>query len=180
VTLTETALPGVFVIDPRRFEDERGFFADVWHRDVFAARGLCTAWAQSSISYNRVRGTLRGMHYQGDPFAEIKLVRCTAGAVYDVAVDLRLDSPTYRKWAAVELTPASRRLFYIPKGLAHGYLTLADDSEVSYMVSEPYRPEAGRGVRWNDPAFQITWPTEVRMVAARDRSYPDYQGATGT
>jgi dTDP-4-dehydrorhamnose 3,5-epimerase len=179
MTWTETSLPGVFVIDPQRYEDERGFFADVWNRDAFAARGLCSAWAQASISYNRLRGTLRGLHYQEAPFTEVKLVRCTAGAVYDVAVDLRPSSPTYRQWEAVELTPVNRRLFYLPKGLAHGYLTLADDSEVSYMVSEPYRPEAARGVRWNDPAFGIAWPAEVRVIADRDKSYPDYRGQPG-
>jgi dTDP-4-dehydrorhamnose 3,5-epimerase len=118
---------------------------------------------------------LRGLHYQAAPYSENKLVRCIAGAIYDVALDLRPDSPTYRRWAAVELTAVNRRSFYIPRGLAHGFLTLSDDAEVLYLISEPYRPEAGRGVRWDDPAFGIDWPMDVRVISARDRSYPDQE-----
>jgi dTDP-4-dehydrorhamnose 3,5-epimerase len=177
VTFQETALPGVFMVVPQRHEDERGFFADVWCRETFGARGLCTAWAHASVSYNRVRGTLRGLHYQAAPYGEAKLVRCTAGAIYDVVVDLRPDSPAYRRWSAVELTADGGVSLYISEGLAHGFLTLTDGTEVSYLLSAPYRPETGRGVRWNDPAFAIAWPGEIRVIAARDRGYPDFLAA---
>jgi len=172
-----TDLDGVWVVEPERFEDERGFFARIWDTAVFAERGLSPALVQSSISYNRARGTLRGMHYQAAPHEETKLVRCTSGAVFDVALDLRPGSPTYLRWHGVELSAANRLALYVPEGCAHGFLTLTDDAEVHYQISEFWAPEAGRGVRWNDPAFGIAWPDDVVVVNDRDRTYPDFQGA---
>jgi dTDP-4-dehydrorhamnose 3,5-epimerase len=174
--LEELPLSGAFIIDPRRFEDERGFFAASFTIEAFEERGLETRWAQFSISYNRARGTVRGMHLQKDPFAEVKLVRCTAGAVHDVLLDLRPDSPTFRRWAATELTAGNRRLLYIPKGLAHGFQTLEEGSELAYQVSAPYRPEAAIGVRWDDPAFDIRWPLPVSVISERDRLFADFGG----
>lgn len=172
----QTELPGVLVIDPERREDERGFFARTWDREVFAERGLETGIAQMSTALNRRRGTLRGLHWQAAPHAEVKLVRCTRGAVYDVVVDLRPDSPTYTQWAAVELSAANGLELYVPEGLAHGYQTLEDDTETAYAISEPYAPEAQRGVRFDDPAFAIEWPrVEERVVSERDLAWPDFQ-----
>lgn len=170
----EVGLAGVRVVEPERLADERGFFARTWCRREFEAAGLDPNLVQCSISYNRRRGTLRGMHYQVAPSAEAKLVRCTAGAVYDVALDLRRDSPTYKQWRGVELTADNRLALYIPAGLAHGFLTLRDDTEVLYQMSEFFAPEHARGVRWNDPAFGIQWPGEVTVISERDRSYPDF------
>src|SRR5262245_20735946 len=170
----ETPLAGAFVIELDRREDERGFFARCWCRDEFAAHGLTAAWVQANVSFNRRAGTLRGLHYQADPHAEDKLVRCTLGAVHDVIVDLRPGSPTYARWAAVELSAASRRALYVPRGFAHGFQTLADDSELLYLMSEVYYPECARGVRWDDPALGIEWPEcPGRVIAPRDRSFPD-------
>src|SRR5947207_436006 len=152
------ALSGAYLIEPELIQDERGFFARTWCADESKTRGLSTKVAQCSISYNRLRGTLRGIHYQAEPFAEAKLVRCSAGAIYDVIVDLRQRSATYRQWVALELTSANHRMIYIPEGLAHGFQTLTDESEVSYQMSEPYMSECARGVRWNDPLFRIEWP----------------------
>ena len=170
----ETGLPGAFLIEPERISDARGFFARTWSAEELAERGLSTRIAQCSVSYNAARGTLRGMHYQIEPHAEVKLVRCTAGAIYDVIVDLRPTSPTYRRHFGATLSAASRMQLYIPEGFAHGFLTLEDDSEVFYQISEPYAPAAGRGVRWDDPAFAIDWPGEVRVIAPRDAAYPDF------
>lgn len=168
------ALAGAFVveIDPRR--DERGFFARTFCRDEFRAHGLCDDFPQCSVSFNQKRATLRGMHYQEPPHAEVKLVRCTQGAIHDVIVDLRPGSPTLRKWVAVELSAANRRALYIPEGLAHGFLTLEDETEVYYQISRPHHPEAARGVRYDDPAFGIRWPVPPAVIALRDRSYPDH------
>lgn len=172
---TETALPGAWVVEPEPVHDERGFFARTFDRDAFATRGLCTAFAQCSVSYNHRAGTLRGLHFQAAPHEEAKLVRCTAGAVFDVIVDLRPGSATRGRWAAVELSAENRRALYIPEGFAHGFQSLADGSELFYQISVPYRPESARGVRWDDPAFAIAWPeAERRIVSARDRSYPDF------
>lgn len=171
---TETPLKGAYVIDPERREDERGFFARTWCRREFEARGLDPGLAQCNISFNRKRGTLRGMHYQIAPRAEAKVVRCTAGTVYDVIVDLRADSSTFKQWFAVELSFDNRRMLYIPGGMAHGFLTLTDGAEVFYQMSESYAPEYARGVRWNDPAFGVRWPQEVTMISERDRLYPDF------
>jgi dTDP-4-dehydrorhamnose 3,5-epimerase len=171
---TETPLKGAYVIDPERLADERGFFARTWCRREFEAHGLDTALAQCSISFNQKTGTLRGMHYQVAPHAEHKLVRCTAGVIHDVIVDLRPGSGTFRQWFAAELSADNRRMLYIPEGLAHGFLTLADNTEVFYQISEHYAPESARGVRWNDPAFAISWPAHPGIVSHRDSTYADF------
>lgn len=168
-------IPGVFAIEPEELADERGFFARLFCREEFAAHGLNCALAQSSISFNRRRGTLRGMHWQAKPHEEARLVRCTQGAIFDVALDLRRGSPAYLKWHGVELSAANRRMLYIPEGCAHGLLTLADDTEVHYHISEFYHPASARGARWDDPAFGIAWPAPVEVISARDRGCPDFQ-----
>ena len=152
--------------------DERGFFARTFSEEEFGLRGLQTRVAQSSISFNRRRGTLRGMHYQAAPHEEAKLVRCTAGAMYDVILDLRSGSPTYLSSWGTELTAANHRMVYVPEGCAHGFMTLEDDSEVSYQISVPFTPAASRGVRWNDPAFSIAWPIEPVVMSNRDARWP--------
>jgi len=176
----QTEIKGVWVVEPERFEDERGFFARTWDAAEFADRGLSDDLAQASISYNRHRGTLRGMHYQVSPHTEAKLVRCTAGAIFDVAVDLRPSSPTFRTWVAVELSVANRLALYVAESCAHGFLTLADDVEISYQISAPHVPDAARGVRFDDPAFGILWPEEIVVINERDRSYPDFQPDSGS
>ena len=168
----ETKLQGAYIIEPELLEDERGFFARTWSREEFAARGLDANLVQCNSSFNKQRGTLRGMHYQTAPHEEVKLARCTAGAIYDVIVDLREDSPTRSQWIAMELSAANRLMVYIPKGFAHGFQTLADETEVFYQVSEYYHPESARGVRWDDPAFGIDWPLEISVISERDRSHP--------
>lgn len=174
---TETAIPGVHAIEPERLRDERGFFARTWCEREFAAHGLDPGLRQCNISFNPRRGTLRGMHYQAPPFAEAKLVRCTRGAILDVALDLRPGSATFQRHVAVELTGENRRMLYIPEGVAHGFQTLEDDTEVFYQMSQFYSPDHGRGVRWDDPAFGIDWPpAEHRILSDRDRSYPDFRG----
>jgi dTDP-4-dehydrorhamnose 3,5-epimerase len=172
---TETTLVGAYVIEPERFTDERGFFARAFDQDAFAAHGLNPDIVQCNISYNRLRGTLRGMHFQAAPHAESKLIRCTAGAVYDVIVDLRPGSLTFRQWFGVELSADNRRLLYVPEGLAHGLQTLAGDTEVFYQMGAPYVAEAACGVRYNDPAFGIDWPLPVTVISARDRDYEDFR-----
>lgn len=174
MTFERTAIDGVCVVMPERFEDERGFFARTWDATEFDAQGLDGTPAQTSISYNRVRGTMRGLHYQVAPHEETKLVRCTAGAIFDVAVDLRAASPTFRDWFGVELSAENRLALYVPEGCAHGFLTLVDDVEVSYQISARHVPEAARGVRFDDPAFGVAWPESVVVVNERDRSYPDF------
>ena len=174
--IRDTELPGVYLVVPTRLEDARGFFARTWCQDSFAQRGLCTAWVQSSVSFNRRRGTLRGMHYQAAPAEETKLVRCTQGAVYDVLVDLRPGLPSFGRWMAVELTAANRLALYVPAGIAHGFQTLGDDAEVFYEISMRYRADLQRGVRWDDPAFGIEWPDCAdRIIADRDRNFPEWQ-----
>jgi dTDP-4-dehydrorhamnose 3,5-epimerase len=174
VIFTETALKGAFLIEPERLEDDRGFFARTWCQQEFAARQLNARLRQCNISFNTRKGTLRGMHYQIAPHAETKLVRCTMGALYDAIIDLRLDSPTFKQWIAVELTAGNRRMLYIPEGFAHGFQTLKDDTEVFYQISEYYAPASARGIRWNDPAFGIEWPAAERTISERDRSHPDF------
>jgi dTDP-4-dehydrorhamnose 3,5-epimerase len=171
---TEIRLKGLFVVEPERFDDERGFFAETFSQPQFERRGLMARVAQCNLAYNHRRGTLRGMHFQSPPRAQAKLVRCTAGAIYDVAIDLRRDSPTFKEWVGVELTARSRLMLYVPAGFAHGYLTLAPNTEVFYQVSEVYAPELTGGVRWNDPAFGITLPAAVEAINERDNSYPDF------
>ena len=169
-----TELPGVFVIEPEPRADDRGLFARTFCREEFAAHGLCTEWVQCSASFNTRAGTLRGMHWQCAPHEEVKLVRCTAGAAFDVVVDLRTDSPTFRKWVAVEITASNRKAVYIPGGCAHGFQTLVDGTELFYQMSAFYVPEAACGARWDDPALGIVWPVcEKRVIAARDLSFPD-------
>jgi len=167
----ETKLKDVLVIEPELIKDERGFFACTWSPDEFERQGLNPRLMQCNISFNNRRGTLRGMHFQEKPHEEAKLVRCTRGSMYDVAVDLRPDSPTRYQWAAVELTANSRRLLYIPEGFAHGYQTLADDTEIFYQMSETYHPEVARGVRWDDPRLGIEWPLEVTVISKRDLEF---------
>jgi dTDP-4-dehydrorhamnose 3,5-epimerase len=176
VIFSETELAGAWVVDPERLHDERGFFARTMDADAFAHRGLCTEFPQCSISFNAKAATLRGMHFQDEPHAEAKLVRCTAGAIYDVIVDLRPDSPTHARWIGVELSAENRRALYIPPSFAHGFQTLVPNAEVYYQISTAYVPAASRGVRWDDPAFGIRWPEAAeRTMSARDRAYPDYR-----
>ena len=174
MTLEETRIAGVLIVRPDRIEDDRGFFARTWDEREFAARRLSAHVVQCSISFNRSRGTLRGLHYQAAPHEESKLVRCTTGAIFDVAVDLREDSPTFRSWFGVELSADNRFALYIGEGCAHGFLTLTDDAEVLYQISEFWAPQAARGARWNDPAFAIEWPGHVAVINERDRTYPDF------
>jgi dTDP-4-dehydrorhamnose 3,5-epimerase len=174
VILTETRLKGAFLIEPERRQDERGFFARTWCRQEFAAIGLEPQWVQCNISFSERRGTLRGMHYQAAPFAEAKLVRCTMGAIYDVIIDLRHDSPTFRQWLAVELTADNRLMLFIPEGLAHGFQTLTHGTEVFYQMSQVYAPDHAHGVRWDDPAFEVSWPAAQRVISERDRSFADF------
>jgi dTDP-4-dehydrorhamnose 3,5-epimerase len=174
VKFQSTPIAGLFLIDIEPVEDERGFFARTFCADEFMRHGLEPCVAQSSISFNPRKGTLRGMHYQREPHSEVKLVRCTRGSVQDVVVDLRAESPTFRQWFGVELTAFNRRMLYIPHGLAHGYLTLEDETEFSYQMSTPYHRESAAGVRWDDPAFGIEWPIEPAVIAERDRRYPDF------
>jgi dTDP-4-dehydrorhamnose 3,5-epimerase len=177
VIFTETELPGAYVIDLERREDERGFFARAWCAKEFAEHGLSTTLVQANLSFNVRKGTVRGMHFQVEPNAEDKLVRCTRGAVYDVIIDLRPESGTYKQWLGLELDADSRRALYVPKGFAHGYQTLAPDTETFYQVSEYYTPEAEDGVRWDDPAFGIEWPDPANaFLSEKDRSWPDFAG----
>jgi len=176
VIFAPTAVDGVLLIEPERHADQRGFFARVYGRSEFAARGLATEFAHTSISYNARRGTLRGLHFQAPPHAEAKLVRCTRGAVWDVAVDLRPESPTYLRHAAATLSAENRLALYIPEGCAHGFVTLEDASEIAYQISAEYHPAAGSGVRWNDPAFGIAWPEPVAVISDRDANYADHRG----
>jgi dTDP-4-dehydrorhamnose 3,5-epimerase len=172
-------IPGALIVDVEELSDERGFFARTFCRQEFAAHGLSTSIAQSSISFNKLRGTLRGMHYQTKPHEEAKLVRCTKGVIYDVIIDLRNDSPTFKQWLSVELSADNHRGLYIPEGVAHGFLTLADDCEVLYQISEFFHPECASGVRWNDPAFGIHWPEKVCIISERDQRYADFiEGAS--
>lgn len=172
---TETKVQGAFLITPEKILDERGFFARTWSEQEFEERGLDFGLVQCSLSFNNRRGTLRGMHYQREPYAETKIVRCTRGVIYDVVLDLRRDSQTFKEWEAVNLSADNHQMLYIPKGCAHGFQTLTEDAEVFYQMSEYYRPESAAGVRWNDAAFRIDWPLEVSVIAQRDSAYPDYQ-----
>ncbi len=173
---TATALEGAYVVELEPREDERGFFARAWCESEFRDHDLSTEIAQCNISFNHKRGTLRGMHYQVAPHAEVKLIRCTRGAVYDVIVDLRPDSPTQTHWIGVDLTAENRRMLYVPEGFAHGYQTLVDETETFYQVSAAYAPEAERGVRWDDPSFSSVWPDpEGAILSEKDSSWPDFE-----
>lgn len=172
---TEQRIPGVYVIECDTMPDHRGSFTRAWMPDEFSAQGLCIDIAQGMFAFNHRRGTIRGLHWQADPMWEHKTVRVTRGAVFDVAVDLRPASPTYCQWVGIELSADNRRVLYIPPGCAHGYQTLADETEVFYFVSKGYAPELQRGARWDDPSFGITWPLgPPTVIHDRDRSYPDW------
>jgi len=170
-----TELEGAFIIEPEKIEDQRGFFARGYCDKEFDAYGLNSKWVQCNISFNKIRSTLRGMHYQSKPHREVKLVRCTAGAIYDVIIDLRPDSLTYKKWTAAELTSENHKMLYVPKGFAHGYQTLTENSEVFYFVSEFYAPGFEQGIRWDDPHIGITWPEPApSVISDKDKHWPDY------
>jgi dTDP-4-dehydrorhamnose 3,5-epimerase len=171
----ETRVRGAFVVDVEPIEDERGFFARSWCRDEFETRGLNPCVVQCNVSHNRLAGTLRGIHFQAAPHQEAKLVRCTKGAIYDVVVDLRKGSETFLQHEGVVLNDDNRRALYIPEGCGHAFLTLADDTEVFYQMSQFYAPAAGRGLRWDDESLDIRWPHPVRVISERDRTYPDLE-----
>jgi dTDP-4-dehydrorhamnose 3,5-epimerase len=173
---TETRVKGAYVIDLERRADDRGFFARAWCQKEFQTQGLTARLTQVNVSFNVRKGTLRGMHFQLRPRQEAKVVSCTRGAIYDVVVDLRRDSPTHMQWAAVELTAGNRRQLYVPEGCAHGFQTLDDNSELLYLMSEFYSPEHARGVRYNDPSFGIAWPLAPECLSEADRAWPDYPG----
>ena len=170
--LSRLTIEGVWLVEPELHADERGFFARTWCAREAAKAGIASSFVQASVSFNEVGGTLRGMHYQAPPHEEAKLVRCTAGSIYDVVADLRPTSPTYLKWQSEELSAANRRALYIPGGCAHGFITLEDGSEVLYEISAFYEPDLARGVRWNDPALAIRWPRQPARISTRDASYP--------
>lgn len=172
---TATELEGAFLIEPELLGDERGFFARTFCRREFAAQGLQDEFVQCNISFNKKKGTLRGMHYQAAPHQEIKLVRCTSGSIYDVIIDLRPDSPTFTRWIGVELSAENRKMLYIPADFAHGFITLTDNTEIFYQMSQFYVPDAARGLRWNDPAFAIQWPVPISTLSPKDRNYPDFK-----
>jgi len=176
VKFQPTPLGGAFLVEFDLLQDERGFFARSFCRREFETQGLNPCVEQCNVSFNRARGTVRGLHFQAAPHAEAKLVRCTQGAIWDVIVDLRRESPTYRRWYGVELSAANRRSLYAPEGVAHGFQTLTDDSEILYMMSAAYRPEAARGVPWNDPALGIEWPIANPTMSERDRSFAPIGG----
>lgn len=174
MTITPAKLHGAYLIEAKRFADFRGDFYRSFDVEVFEKHGLVTNWSYVATAGNTKAGTLRGMHYQRAPHGETKLVRCLRGRVFDVAIDLRPDSPTFRQWDGVELSHANQRQFYIPVGCAHGYLTLEDDSDVGYCIAGLWNQTAGSGVRWNDPAFGVQWPGEVTVILDRDAQYTDY------
>ena len=173
---TETPLQGAYLVDLEQRTDERGFFARAWCAEEFERQGLSSRIAQTNISFNHSAGTLRGLHYQQPPHAEVKLIRCTSGAIWDVIVDLRKDSSTYRQWFGAELTAENRTMMYVPESFAHGYLTLVPNTETAYQVSEPYAPGAEAGIRWDDPAFGIGWPdVEIKVISDKDASHPNFR-----
>jgi dTDP-4-dehydrorhamnose 3,5-epimerase len=171
---TPTDVNGAFIIEPSKIADERGFFALAWSRSAFLEQGLNADLVQCNVSFNYTKGTLRGMHYQLAPHSEAKLIRCTKGSVYDVAVDIRRGSPTFGAWCGVVLDASNHRALYVPEGCAHGYLTLEDDCEVFYQMTAGYAPSHARGLRWNDPKFGVLWPGDVAVINERDRTYPDF------
>jgi dTDP-4-dehydrorhamnose 3,5-epimerase len=176
---TETTLSGAYLIDLTRMEDQRGFFARAWCEQEFARLGLKERMVQTNVSSNRTCGTLRGMHYQGPPYEEAKLVRCTRGALYDVIIDLRPESQTYLRWFGVELTGDNYRMLYVPERFAHGFQTLVDNTEAVYQVSQFYMAGAELGIRWNDPLFRIAWPLGVRVISEKDGGWPDFFPVAG-
>jgi len=172
---TETKLKGAYIIDVKRLEDERGFFGRSYCQREFEALGLNTNAVQANVSYNKQKGTLRGMHMQLRPHSETKLVRCTRGAIYDVIVDLRQESDTFKQWIGVELTADSYRMLFVPEGFAHGFITLEDNTDVTYQVTQFYTPFAERGYRWDDPAFNIQWPIAPTLISAKDQAHPLFE-----
>lgn len=175
---TETHIPGVYIIDIEPFTDERGFFSRSYCIDEFDEMGLHTHWVQENISFNTQKGTFRGMHLQLSPYQEIKLVRCTQGKIFDIALDLRRQSSTYKQWVGVELTSQNHRMLYIPEGIAHGFQTLTDNTEVFYHMGEFYHPESARGYRWDDPAWEIQLPIPLTMISPKDAAYTNYLQST--
>jgi len=174
VLFTETQLKGAHIIELEKLSDERGFFARAWCQKEFEAQGLTAIVVQANVSFNKKKGTLRGMHYQITPYEETKLVRCTRGAIYDVIIDLRPDSPTYKQWVGVELTAENYKMLYVAENFAHGFQTLQDNTEVTYQVSQFYAPGSESGIRWDDPTFGIEWPIEVQVISEKDGNWPDY------
>ena len=171
-----TKLVGAYIIEPEVFKDERGFFARAWSEQELAMLGVESKFIEGNISFNKEVGTLRGMHYQAEPHGQAKLVSCTRGSIYDVGIDLREDSATFRQWFGIELSAENRLMLYLPGNFAHGYLTLADESETYYQVTKAYAPEYAHGFRWDDPAFGIQWPTTPSLnINKRDRDYPDFK-----
>src|SRR5215212_10255934 len=170
----ETKLAGAFLIEPQLFEDERGFFTRTFSQREFLQHGCNPELLECNVSFNKRAGTLRGMHFQMTPYAQAKLVRCTAGAIWDAIIDLRPSSPTLRQWVGVELTARNHRGLYIPEGFAHGFITLADETEVFYQMGGVYNAGASRGVRWNDPAFGIEWPRPISVINDRDANYLNF------
>jgi len=172
---TETKLKGAYIIDIEPRTDDRGFFARAWCQDEFTKHGLNPGVVQINAGFSHKRGTLRGMHYQTDPCAEVKLVRCTLGAIYDVIIDLRIDSPTHKQWVGVELTQENHRMLYAPEGFAHGYMTLVDDAEMFYQTTHEFSREHATGVRYNDPAFGVDWPLPIQVISEQDENWPEYK-----
>jgi len=170
--ITETKLKGAFIIDVQRIEDDRGFFGRTYCKKEFEAYGINTNVVQTNVSYNRQKGTLRGLHMQMAPYSETKLVRCTRGAIFDVIVDMRSNSDTFKQWTGVELSSDNYRMLYVPEDFAHGFMTLTDNTDVTYQVTQFYTPEAERGYRWNDPTFGIIWPFEPLVLSHKDQTHP--------
>lgn len=170
----KTTLSGAYVIEPEKIKDNRGFFARIWCQNEFRQQGLKTEWAQSNVGFNYRKGTLRGLHFQESPHAEVKIVRCPRGAIFDVIADLRPESPTYQRWFGVELSEENCKMIYVPEGFAQGYITLADNTEIYYHTTEFYRPESASGVRYDDSQFGISWPIEIAVISQQDRGWPDY------
>jgi dTDP-4-dehydrorhamnose 3,5-epimerase len=171
---TETYLKGAYIIEIKKLEDERGFFGRTWCANELKEYGLNNNVAQANTSFSKYKGTLRGLHYQKDPYQETKIIRCTRGAIYDVIIDLRMDSPTYKQWLGVELTWDNYKMLYVPEDFAHGFITLREDCEVNYMVTQFYTPGAEAGIRWNDPQFKIDWPIEPIIISEKDKNHPDF------
>lgn len=171
---TELELKGAYLVEVKKIEDDRGFFGRAWCANEFTEHGLNRNFVQMNTSFTKKKGTIRGMHYQVDPYQEVKFIRCTRGRIWDVIIDLRPDSPTFKKWVGNELTADNYRMVYVPENFAHGFITLEDNSEVYYPVTQFYTPGAERGLRWDDPSFNIKWPVEVTLVSEKDRSHMDF------
>lgn len=175
VKFTETKLKDAYIIELEKLKDHRGFFARAWCQKEFEAHGLTPLVVQANVSFNNKMGTLRGIHYQIAPYEEAKLMRCTKGAIYDVIIDLRPNSTTYKEWFGLELNANNYKMLYVPENFAHGFQTLEDNSEATYQVSQFYTPGSERGIRWDDPAFSIDWPIEIQVISGKDKSWPDFK-----